>query len=71
LLHFIGITSETDALPIGEMRAHWQAVALEVLQPEIAKKEARAQQFGEPYCRNLVERFSSGQIQTKTLLSWD
>jgi hypothetical protein len=62
---FIGIDSETDALPFGEMRAHWQAAALEALQPEIEKKEAWARQFAEPHCRNLIERFSSGQIEIR------
>ena len=60
---FVGIDSETDALPFGEMRARWQAAALAALQPEIEKKEAWARQFGEPHCRNLVERFLSGQIE--------
>lgn len=62
LLPFEGINSETDALPFGEMRDHWQAAALEALQPEIDRLEVWARQHGEPYCRNLVARFSSGQI---------
>src|ERR1700752_4599108 len=57
-LRFVGIASEADALPFGEMRAHWQPAALEALQPEIDRMEAWARQCGEPYCRNLVERFS-------------
>jgi hypothetical protein len=60
-LPFVGIDSETDALPMGEMRAHWQAAALKALQPEIDEKEAWARQFGEPHCRNLVARFSGGE----------
>jgi hypothetical protein len=60
-LPFVGIDSETDALPFGEMRAHWQAAALKALQPEIDEKEAWAQQFGEPHCRNLVARFSGSE----------
>jgi hypothetical protein len=32
LLPFVAIVSETDALPFGEMRSHWQAEALEALQ---------------------------------------
>jgi hypothetical protein len=68
LLPFVGIISETDALPFGKMRAHWQAAALAALQPEIARKEAWARQFGEPYCRNLIERFSSGQIEINSRL---
>jgi hypothetical protein len=59
LLPFVGIVSETDALPFGEMRKHWQAAALGALQPEIDQKEAWARGFGEPHCRNLVERFSN------------
>ena len=62
LLPFEGIDSETDALPLGVMRAHWQAAALESLQPEIDRLEVWARQLGEPYCRNLVGRFSGGQI---------
>jgi hypothetical protein len=60
VLPFHGIDSETDALPFGEMRAHWQVGALEALQPEIDEKEAWARQFGELHCRNLVARFSGG-----------
>ena len=62
-LPFVGIGSETEALPFGKMRAHRQPLALEALQPEIDRMEAWARQFGEPYCRNLVARFSSGQIE--------
>jgi hypothetical protein len=58
LLPFVGIESETGALPFGEMRKHWQAAALEALQPEIDQKEAWARGFGEPHCRSLVKRFS-------------
>jgi len=64
-LPFVGIASETEALPFGKMRAHWQPAALDALQPEIDCMEAWARQFGEPYCRNLVARFSSGQIKVE------
>ena len=59
LVPFLGINSETEALPFGEMRAHWQPAALDALQPEIDRMEAWARRFGEPHCRNLVTRFSS------------
>ena len=62
-LPFVGIHSETDALPFGKMRAHWQPAELDALQPEIDRMEAWARRFGEPHCRNLVARFSSGQIK--------
>jgi len=57
LLSFVAVDSETDALPFGEMREHWQAAALAALQPEIDQKETWARGLGEPHCRNLVERF--------------
>jgi hypothetical protein len=58
LLPFVGIVSETDALPVGEMRQHWQLDALSALQTEIDEKEAWARQLGEAHCRNLVVRLS-------------
>jgi len=66
-LPFVGIGSETETLPFGNMRAHWQPAALDALQPEIDRMEAWARRFGEPHCRNLVARFSSGQIKIEKL----
>lgn len=63
LLTLAGIVSETDALPFGEMRAHWQPAALQALQPKIDRMEAWARRLGEPCCRNLVARLSCGQIR--------
>jgi hypothetical protein len=57
-LPFVGIVSETDGLPFGEIRTLWNAAALESLQPEIDRSEAWARNFGEPFCRNLVKRLS-------------
>jgi len=62
LLSFEGINSETEALPFGEMRAHWQEAALETLQLDIDRMEAWARWFGEPHCRSVVARFSGDQI---------
>lgn len=58
LLPFVGIVSETDALPLGEERQYWQAATLDARQAEINQKEAWARAFGEPHCRTIVERFS-------------
>jgi hypothetical protein len=60
---FIGIESETDALPFGEMREFWQAAALEALQPEIEQKETWARKFAEPHCRKLAKRFMNNEIE--------
>jgi hypothetical protein len=59
LLPFVGIASETETLPFGEMRAHWQRAALDALQPEIDRMENWAREFGDPHCRHLVVRFAS------------
>jgi hypothetical protein len=67
VLPFVGIDSETEALPFGEMRAHWEPAALDALRPEIDRMEVWARQFGELHCRNLVARFSSGQIKIERL----
>lgn len=67
LLPFVGIESDTEALPLGDMRVHWQASAIEALQPKIAEMEAWARELGEPHCRKLVERFSSGDIEIENL----
>jgi hypothetical protein len=61
ILPYVGFASETEALPLGEMRMHWQAVALAALQPEIERSEAWARNAGEAPCRNLVRMLSDGQ----------
>jgi hypothetical protein len=40
LLIFAGIDSESDTLPIGEVRQHWRADALEIKDLEIAEYES-------------------------------
>jgi hypothetical protein len=57
VLPFVGIDSETEALPFAEIRVHWQAAALDALKPQIEEAEAWARGFGEPHCRNIVGRF--------------
>ena len=54
---FIVIESETDALPMGELRRMWNAEALEKLQPEIDRAEAWAREVGTSACERLVKRF--------------
>jgi len=57
LIAFVGIDSETDALPLGEIRKLWNPDALKNLQPEIDKAEMWAQNFGRSHCERLVKRF--------------
>src|SRR5664279_2506097 len=42
---FVGIESETDALPIGEERQHWSSEALARLEPDLQRARAWAQEI--------------------------
>ena len=57
-LAFVGIDSETDDLPLGEQRLHWDAQALARLEPDIEAAEEWAWDFGEKACLALIERFA-------------
>jgi hypothetical protein len=54
---FVGIDSETDDLPLGESREHWQPQALARLQPKIDRAEVWARELSHPYCNRLAARF--------------
>ena len=58
LLTFVEIDSETDALPLGEVRQYWSAEALAKLEPEIQSAEAWAARGGSEACRSLIARFA-------------
>lgn len=55
---FVAIDSETDALPLGAVREHWDQSALARLEPEIKKAEYWASTVGADACRSLIARFS-------------
>ena len=59
LLPFIAIDSETDALPMGEVRKFWSAEALYKTQPEIERREAWAAEHGRGACLKLLNRFAA------------
>ena len=62
ILPFVGVDSETDALPIdSSVRELWLASALEKLQSEIDKAEQWAREILETRCHNLVRRFGDPQ----------
>ncbi|MGC2778520.1 MAG: hypothetical protein WA418_23100 [Bradyrhizobium sp.] len=56
ILPFVGIDSETDALPLGSDRVHWRAQSLDELQPTIDAAQARARDFADKHCRSLLQR---------------
>jgi hypothetical protein len=57
-LTFVSIDSDTDALPLGEVRRHWDKEALARLEPEIQSAEAWAAQAGSAACKSLIARFA-------------
>jgi hypothetical protein len=57
LLPFVGIVSETDALPFGEMRKHWQAAALDAPSAGDRREGRLGPRIGERHCQSLVEHF--------------
>jgi hypothetical protein len=56
---FAMISSETDALPVGSVRAHWASEALARLEPDIQSATAWATPQALPACRSLVRRFGA------------
>lgn len=54
---FVVIDSETDDIPIGEVRQHWSIDALNKLDPEIKEAEEWARGVGFEACQSLVRRF--------------
>ena len=54
---FVGIDSDTDDLPLGEVPQYWDKKALEKLEPEIQAAEEWARKHGTQACASLVSRF--------------
>src|SRR4051812_7924138 len=56
-LSFVGIDSETDHLPVGDVRRHWAADALARKDIEIRKAEAFYRDHAIAGCERLLARF--------------
>jgi hypothetical protein len=56
IVRIIGIASETDALPLGSERQHWQAKALTDLEPEISEAQFWARKVGTRCLQNVLAR---------------
>jgi len=63
-LVFVAIDSETDALPLGSVREHWDRGALARLEPEIEAAEHWAFTVGADACRVLIARFGEHESHT-------
>ncbi|WFU75882.1 hypothetical protein [Bradyrhizobium sp. CB2312] len=59
VLPFVGIASETEALPLGRERGHWQASELAELQGKIDESQAWALTVAGTHCQSLVARSES------------
>ena len=53
------IQSETDSLPIGQMRSLWAPDALARLEPEIRSATTWAEPIALPACKSVVARFGA------------
>ena len=63
-LIFVAIDSDTDALPLGTVREHWDQGALARLKPEIEVAELWASDVGADACRSLIARFDEHKLNT-------
>ena len=58
-LAFVAVDSETDALPVGNVREHWSLAALARLEPEIQTATEWAKGFASAACVSVVRRFGA------------
>jgi hypothetical protein len=56
-MKFVAIASEVDDFPLGGVREHWDAQALEKLSPQIQAAEDWAKKHAASACLALVFRF--------------
>ncbi len=61
-LCFVGIDSETDHLPIGDIRQHWASEALAVKDAEIRAAESFHRDHAIAACQVLLRRFHGGRL---------
>ena len=54
---FVSVSSETDTLPIGAVRAHWAPAALVVQDEEIDRAEALYRESVNLACQRVIQRF--------------
>ena len=58
-IFFVAIDSESDHLPIGEVRQRWNPDALRVKDAEVAEIEAFHRQEAFEICRRLIQKYES------------
>ncbi|MEK7706284.1 MAG: hypothetical protein AAB426_15090 [Myxococcota bacterium] len=58
LVVFIGVDSETDDLPVGDVRALWNRDALREKDVELARANDLYRESVERACRNILRRYA-------------
>ena len=58
-LFFTAVDSETDHLPIGEVRQHWNSEVLRAKDAELAAYEAEVRERAFEACRRLIQKYST------------
>jgi hypothetical protein len=56
ILIFVGIDSESDHLPLGDVRRHWDAEALKAKDEELQLYEARVKERAFRACESFIAR---------------
>jgi hypothetical protein len=56
---FVGVNSETDHLPIGPARRHWNPEILQAKDAELAHYAARVREQAFEICRRLIQKYGA------------
>lgn len=59
---FVGISSETDHLPLEAQRTLWNPTVLKELEPEFVRIEEWASTFAVEACENIIKRFDCNKM---------
>jgi len=54
---FVGVESETDHLPVGEVRRHWSSQALQAKDEELGRLEASMRERAFQVCQSLIQKY--------------
>jgi len=57
LLIFVGIDSESDHLPLGDVRRHWNVKALKIKDEELNRFEARVKERAFRACEGIIAKY--------------
>jgi hypothetical protein len=58
-IFFVGVDSETDHLPVGEVRSRWSVDALKAKDQELQAYEASVRESAFEVCRSLIQRYDT------------